>query len=671
MTGIGEFGTWLGTVLAMGAFLTSIVALRSPGNRIRNLVVFLNVLVMVELAFLFVYLLYLFAVNDVDYLYVWSRSSSDLDIFYRLGAAWSGAGGSVLLCTLLMASLSYILHSGMMRREDVSSAFLDRYVVLSSMVIAGLMVVILLSEPFAPTIASPDDAWRLISFPDGRGLPLSLQTWEMVVHPLVVFAAYAICFLAFASAGAGLLTKEERWFGPSLRSMRLAWLLLTLGIAIGAWWAYYEVGWGGYWSWDPVETSSLILWVVITAYLHSVARSERSGSYPILSPALGMLTFATVLFTIFVTRSGKLWLFAVHTYASAEGGDAGDRLLTLLANDASVLATFLLLLLVLFLSVYLPWSRWHGLRKTATGGRDLIIDDASTMTATLVTLGTIAIVLVLLLMKNVDSDLVQNYDEFTQKVPLIFSILMLIMIICLTWRPLGRYRAMALTGAVLFVSVFAALFAYVSGMDAFAVFPIPIFIVSGAIAVVRIVQASSLRPAGRALVSISPQLIHLGVALILIAYVCSTSFQTMPEGGNPSPVIIGGSLMVDGYEVRLVDVELTNATPEPSHNYNQVWEVTLDVFAGKKELAKDVHLTNYYLDNGTEVRKVRGEVAVIKTLLDDLYLEFDLGNADQVELSATVIPLMNVLWLGTLLMVVGIACRAFYPWRSDPSRGAG
>jgi hypothetical protein len=386
---------------------------------------------------------------------------------------------------------------------------------------------------------------------------------------------------------------------------------------------------------------------------------------------LGMITFVTVLFTVFVTRSGKLWLFAVHTYASAEGGDASDRLLSLLSNDPSVLATFLLLLLVLFISVYLPWSRWHGLKEGRTEGQGFILDDSSSMTATLIAFGAIAIVLVLLLVKNVDLDLVQNYDEFTQKVPLFFSILMLIMIVCLMWRTLGGERALILIGAVFVISVVTASIAYASGMDPFVVFPIPIFIASGTIALVRIARAFSLRPAGRAFMAISPQLIHLGVVLVLVAYVCSNGFQIVPEDGNPSPVLIGGSMTVDGFEVRLVDVELTDAIPEPSHNYNRVWEVTLDVFDGEKKLAKDVHLTNYYLDNGTEVRKVSGEVAVIKTILDDLYLEFDLGIADQVEVSATVIPLMNVLWLGTALLAVGIACRAFYPWQADPSRGAG
>jgi hypothetical protein len=99
--------------------------------------------------------------------------------------------------------------------------------------------------------------------------------------------------------------------------------------------------------------------------------------------------------------------------------------------------------------------------------------------------------------------------------------------------------------------------------------------------------------------TLTPQLIHIDVALVLVAYVCSNGFQIVPEDGNPSPVLLGGSLTVDGFEVRLVEVELTNAIPEPSHNYNQVWEVTLDAFDGQKELAKGVHLTNYYLDNGT------------------------------------------------------------------------
>ncbi len=123
-----------------------------------------------------------------------------------------------------------------------------------------------------------------------------------------------------------------------------------------------------------------------------------------------------------------------------------------------------------------------------------------------------------------------------------------------------------------------------------------------------------------------------------------------------------------GFDITVVDIEVSDAVPSPSHNYNQVWTVTLDVSKEGKEVANGVHLENFYLVNETEVRKVRGEVGVVKTLGEDIYLEFDQGDGDQVAVSATLIPLMNLLWVGSALLMLGVGLRTLF-WTGTQKTG--
>jgi cytochrome c-type biogenesis protein CcmF len=667
MTEIGTIGIWIVAGLAIAAFLTSLLSTRSKNTGWRRLANILHLLVVLLLVFLFCLLLFLFAINDVDMLYVWTRSSSDLALVYRLGSAWSGAGGSVLMMTLFMAVGSYCLANRISKGGATSEGFRARFLTFTSLVILGLTLILLLSDLFAPTVPSSEYAWRLDSFPDGHGMPISLQTWEMVLHPIVVFIAYALCLLVFASAAASLWKEERDWYRPSLLWARLAWFLLTLGIVIGAWWAYYEVGWGGYWSWDPVETISLVLWVVLTAYLHSVASLERTGHFRLFAPFLGIFSFVTVLLTMFVTRSGNLWLFAVHTYATAGSGGPEERFLSLLADDQALLTLFVLMLIVLAITVVLA-LRWRGRITSDVAEQGLSLDDRGLMLATLVVLLVIGILITLILFKNLDSDIVQNYDELTQKVPLFFSMLMLVMILCLAWRSLGMVRALFLLGFISVISIVAAIFAWSIGSGPFLYFPIPIFLASSLVAAVYLWKRLSLRPIRTALNAAAPHLIHLGVAFVLLAYVCSTGFQSVPAAGNPVSLAPGEGLDVSGFDITVVDIEISDAVPSPSHNYNQVWTVTLDITKDGKDVSKGVHLENFYLVNETEVRKVKGEVGVVKTLGEDLYLEFDQGDDDQVAISATLIPLMNLLWAGSALLMLGVGLRALF-WTGTQKTG--
>ena len=130
--------------------------------------------------------------------------------------------------------------------------------------------------------------------------------------------------------------------------------ICQLGIGIGAIWAYYVIGWGGYWSWDPLETSALLLWLILTLFLHTQLRLARNHEYAKLSPMLGMLVFEVALFATFVTRTGGLWASSVHSYG-AVNADGAKRLWELLNRSPTVLGIFLLMIIVLLIVLYIGY----------------------------------------------------------------------------------------------------------------------------------------------------------------------------------------------------------------------------------------------------------------------------------------------------------------------------
>ncbi|MEA1905661.1 MAG: cytochrome c biogenesis protein CcsA [Euryarchaeota archaeon] len=145
--------------------------------------------------------------------------------------------------------------------------------------------------------------------------PLLRNPW-MVIHPPIVFFGYAAAAIPFGAAAAYLLIGDRRWMEIAEPWSRITWLFMTLGIGIGGFWAYEVLGWGAwYWGWDPVETSSLIPWVALTAYLHTQFRMKRNREYGLAAPALLMLSFILVIFATFVTRSG-LWA-SQHGFATS------------------------------------------------------------------------------------------------------------------------------------------------------------------------------------------------------------------------------------------------------------------------------------------------------------------------------------------------------------------
>ncbi|WP_044469925.1 heme lyase CcmF/NrfE family subunit [Mannheimia massilioguelmaensis] len=251
-------------------------------------------------------LFYAFAVNDFSIQYVVNNSNSRLPVEYRLSAVWGSHEGSLLLWIWLLSlwSVAVAIFSKQLPQEAVA-----RVLGIMGLVSVGFLIfIIFTSNPFIRTF--PD-------LPvDGRELNPMLQDVGLIFHPPLLYMGYVGFSVAFAFAIASLITGrlDSAWARWSRPWTMAAWIFLTLGITLGSFWAYYELGWGGFWFWDPVENSSLMPWLAGTALLHSLAVTEKRSSFKAWTVLLAILAFSLCLLGTFLVRSGVL--VSVHTFAS-------------------------------------------------------------------------------------------------------------------------------------------------------------------------------------------------------------------------------------------------------------------------------------------------------------------------------------------------------------------
>ncbi len=250
-------------------------------------------------------LVYAFIGNDFSVLYVASNSNASLPLQYRVAATWGGHEGSMLLWVLILAGWTVAIT---LFSRHLPEDFVTRVLGVLGLVSAGFLAFLLFtSNPFLRLIPSP---------PDGRSLNPLLQDIGMVLHPPMLYMGYVGFSVAFAFAIAALLSGrlDAAWARWSRPWTTLAWVFLTLGVALGSLWAYYELGWGGWWFWDPVENASFIPWLVGTALIHSLAVTERRGAFKGWTVLLAIFTFSLSLLGTFLVRSGVLT--SVHAFAT-------------------------------------------------------------------------------------------------------------------------------------------------------------------------------------------------------------------------------------------------------------------------------------------------------------------------------------------------------------------
>lgn len=302
---IGRFLLWWALLFTLANSLLPLLGLKWNKTAWVGLAPRLTATTAVLVGFAFVALTFAFVTNDFSVLYVSNHSNSKLPLAYRIAGVWGGHEGSLLLWLLMLQGWSVAVARW---GRHLPTDMYTRTLTVMSWISAGFMLFILTtSDPF-------ERLWPIP--PDGRDLNPLLQDPGMVLHPPLLYMGYVGFSVAFAFAIAALLGGQltaqwARWTRPWTTA---AWMFLTIGIALGSWWAYYELGWGGWWFWDPVENASFMPWLVGTALIHSLAVTEKRGAFKSWTILLAILAFSLSLLGTFLVRSGVL--SSVHAFAS-------------------------------------------------------------------------------------------------------------------------------------------------------------------------------------------------------------------------------------------------------------------------------------------------------------------------------------------------------------------
>jgi len=278
----------------MGARTTAAAARRTATSSA------LGFLVFVVLAF--GVLTYAFVVSDFSVALVANHSHTLKPLVYKISGVWGNHEGSMLLWILVLALYAGLVAVLQRGGERLTSAALGVQGLLGA---AFILFVLFTSNPFLRLDPAPFE---------GAGLMPLLQDPGLAMHPPMLYAGYVGLSAAFSYAAAAMMVGEEGWARAARPFMLVAWIALTCGIALGSWWAYYELGWGGFWGWDPVENASLMPWLIATALLHSALATEKSGAFRTWTLLLAIGGFSMSLVGTFLVRSGVIT--SVHAFAS-------------------------------------------------------------------------------------------------------------------------------------------------------------------------------------------------------------------------------------------------------------------------------------------------------------------------------------------------------------------
>src|SRR5207302_7559545 len=312
MSQVGSFALLIALVLALYSFLAGILALVREGpdsERLGETARRAGVAIFAAVLFAAVVLVMAAFRDDFSIAYIFHHSNRDLPGPYKFAVLWSGQEGSLLFWSLLLAAYGFVLR--LRHKTD------QRLFAYASVIIAGVQIFFLLLLNFAAHPFAVMQGERAV---DGNGLNPLLQYPEMVIHPPMLYLGYVGMTIPFAFAFGALVMRYqgEQWIHITRRWTMVTWMFLTVGIFLGAHWAYSVLGWGGYWGWDPVENASLMPWLVGTAFLHSVMMQEKRGMLKVWNMWLVFFSFWLAILGTFLTRSGII--SSVHAFAQSSIG---------------------------------------------------------------------------------------------------------------------------------------------------------------------------------------------------------------------------------------------------------------------------------------------------------------------------------------------------------------
>ena len=570
-----------------------------------------------------------FLQDDFSVAYVANNSNALLPWYYKVSAVWGAHEGSFLLWTFMLAGwmLAVALFSRSMPLEFVARVL----GVLGLLSVGYLLFMLATSNPFD----------RLVPLPpaDGADLNSALQDFGFIVHPPTLYMGYVGFSVVFAFAMAALLSGRldaawARWCRPWAN---VAWAILTIGIALGSWWAYYELGWGGWWAWDPVENPPLITWLFGTALMHSLAVTEKRGIFKSWTVMLAILAFAGSLLGTFITRSGLLT--SVHAFATdPERGVFILGILILSIGGA---------LLLFALRAPLLRGRF-GFTLLSREMLLLVNNLILVVSAASVFLGT----LFPMVYQALTDDLISIGPPYFNA---IFVPLMALLVVALGVGPLSRWKRTS--GSYLNKQLgFAALASVVLGLVAPLVLTLEFHL--GASLTVALAAwivfsgAKDLRnklahkkslSAGLRSLQLSyygMQLAHLGVAVLVVGAALTSIYS------QEKSVLLGPGERID---LGSYEFEFQGAQPITGPNFRGM-EATIAVLRGGEPL-RDLHPERrVYTASGTPST----EMAIDAGLLRDLFVTLGEERGDGAwSMTIYVKPFVRWVWLGALFMFFG------------------
>lgn len=595
-------------------------------------------------------LLALLLTKNFSVAYVHDHVSTYLRPAYVLAAFWAGMEGSQLLWLWMLAVFTALL----LLRRPTWDRQLRPYAmgVLAFTQAFFALLLVAISNPFAlmPALQT-----------EGVSLNPLLQNIWMIIHPPIIFAAYALWTVPFAYGLAALVTGklDAGWLAGVRRWSLAAWSTLGIGILIGALWAYLELGWGGYWAWDPVENSSFIPWLVGTAFLHSAIIQERRDMFRAWSVVLVSLTFLLTVFATFVTRSGLIQ--SVHAFAQSP---IGYYYLGFMG-------------LILAVVVGLMLARTRELKGSGQLG-DLVSREFAFLVTNLLFLGSAGAILLGTLwptfteaVRNVSATLTpENYNRFMGPLGLL---LVLLLGLCplIEWRKISAERLLRNVWIQVAVGVVTAALLLLFGVRevwvvaafavvAFAAATIVLQWASGIAARMRTVKENPLVAAGRAISRnrrrYGAQIIHLAILLIVAGIIGSQAYQDEVQ------VVLaeGEQTEIGGYT--LLYKSYTYAQQE--ENGNKLRNAAqVELYRNGRLLAAMEPERNLHSNVDGSVT----EVALRSNLKEDLYLILASLEADGLAAFQVIItPMVIWLWIGGVLLIVGTVVAAWPASRPAP-----
>jgi cytochrome c-type biogenesis protein CcmF len=567
----------------------------------------------------FVILAWSFYANDFSVLYVAEHSNAQLPVIYRFGAVWGGHEGSLLLWIFLLSTWT-ILVAQLSRALD--EFMVARVIGVLGLVTSGLLLfVITTSNPFMRLLPAAQD---------GRSLNPLLQDPGLVFHPPMLYMGYVGFSVAFAFAIASLLSGRldaawARWSRPWTTA---AWVFLTLGIALGSWWAYYELGWGGWWFWDPVENASFIPWLVGTALLHSLAVTEKRGSFKSWTVLLAITAFSLSLLGTFLVRSGVLT--SVHAFATDPRR-----------------GIFILILLALVVGSSLTLYAWRA-PKSSAGGKF-----SASSRETFILLGNVFLVVsaASVLLGTLYPLLVDalHLGKISVGPPYFNSVFVPIMIPLLVLMGIGPWANWKKTDLLVIlkrlwiaglIAVLAGIaipmimgeFTWLAGLGFLLAFWI---LASGCMQIIR--QAQVGKPTRSFL---GMQVAHLGIAVFVIGITMVGAYQEEKDVRMSA----GQTVSVGGYAI---EMQAVKAAMGP--NYQAVRGVFLVTKNGKVETTLYPEKRSYFSSTMPMT-----EAAIDAGLTRDIYVSLGEELGDQSwAVRVYYKPFVDWIWGGCLLMALG------------------